>query len=352
MMYLGLIGLLMTGTVSSCTDDEDPIIEIPPVEDAFVEVDGGGSTYSNTVFLNLRSENNQVVVERKSWDLAFSSGSAFKVLINGTTGAMAYETEFTDFDEVDDAYIENLRTEGTLALSFTNLESILYVDDINNPLENGTVLGDIATSESAAKVFILSRGASGVDDLGWAKIKIFSNSGNYILQHAPVDSDDFSSLEVSKDSDYNLVYVSLDNGKVEVEPKKEDWDILWSAGTSSTPFPQATNGTLAYFFQDLVIHNIYGGVGAAEVLEETVSYDSFDESNLASLTFNTNNRLAIGSNWRGGGGPSSPPAVHEDRFYVIRDTQGNYYKLRFLSLTTGGERGRPQLEYSLVKSAS
>lgn len=93
-------------------------------------------------------------------------------------------------------------------------------------------------------------------------------------------------------------------------------------------------------------------MGAAVVMEEFKAYENFEETDLAGITFNTDDRLTIGSSWRSGGGPNASPAVREDRYYLLKDKKGNIYKLRFLSLTSGGERGRPSLEYALVKSGS
>ncbi|PRY84635.1 HmuY family protein [Mongoliibacter ruber] len=346
-----ILALASTGLLFSCTDENNPIIETPPVEDAFMEIDGGGSTFPNMSFVKLSTEN-QKTVTRSTWDLAFSSSSEFKVLINGTTGAMAYKTDFNSFDELDESYVEKLRTDGVLLLDFNNMNSILYVDDPKNPIANGTAIGSIANTESESKVIVYQRGKGGVEEREWQKLRVFKSGVKYILQYAPIASEDYTTVEITKDSDFNFVYFSLDSGKVEVEPKKNDWDFVWTAGTSSTPFPQAANGTLGYFFQDLVYHNIYGGVGAAVVMEEFKAYENFEETDLAGITFNTDDRLTIGSSWRSGGGPNASPAVREDRYYLLKDNKGNIYKLRFLSLTSGGERGRPSLEYALVKSGS
>ncbi|WP_373398972.1 hypothetical protein V8V91_04500 [Algoriphagus halophilus] len=75
---------------SSCKDDSAPMV-IPPDESGWMEVNGGGATYPNTAFIKLRSSE-QTAVKRSDWDLAFYTGSDFKVLINGTTGAMASAT--------------------------------------------------------------------------------------------------------------------------------------------------------------------------------------------------------------------------------------------------------------------
>lgn len=344
----GAMALIVAGLIASCTENDAPTVEVPPVEDAFMEIQGGGASFPNSVFVNLSSEL-QNTVRRDTWDLAFYTGSEFKVFINGTTGAMAYGTEVGDFQDLEIEYVEKLKAEGTLVLDFNNMNSILYVDDPKNPLTNGTALGTVASSESEARVFVYERGNSGADEKPWKKIKVFRSGDRYVIQHADIDSEDYTTVEITKDTDFNFVYFSFESGKVEVEPKKHDWDFVWTAGTSSTPFPQAVNGTLGYFFQDLVYHNIYGGVQAAVVMESEISYDEFSDANVNGLTFGSDDRLIIGSSWRSGGGPNSGPAIREDRYYVIRDKNENVYKLRFLSLTSGGERGRPSLEYSLVK---
>ncbi|HZI24943.1 MAG TPA: HmuY family protein, partial [Chryseolinea sp.] len=60
-------------------------------------------------------------------------------------------------------------------------------------------------------------------------------------------------------------------------------------------------------------------------------------------------QINIGSKWRSGGGPNSGPALKEDRFYLIKDSSANIYKLKFTALTQNGERGRPQIQFALIK---
>ncbi|PZX58208.1 HmuY family protein [Algoriphagus chordae] len=336
------------GLFSSCNDDDPKPVVIPPSESGLIEVDGGGSTYPNTAYIDL-STGEQTAIQRESWDLAFSSGSDFKVLINGTTGAMASSTGKTDISQVGADEIAAAEASGELILTFTNLEGILHVDDAANPLSN-TAIAAISPTAGDNEVYLLNRGTSEATERPWKKIRITRNGTGYTLEHADADSDTFTSLEVSKNSEGNLVYVSFEDGIVEVEPAKTAWDIAWTAGTSSTPYPDATNGTLAYFFQDLVYNNIYGGVGAAQVLEADIAYADFTEEDVFSLSFETADRLVIGSSWRSGGGPpgTPAPAVKTDIYYVVKDADANIYKVRFLSLTKDGERGMPTFEYELV----
>ncbi|WP_268034334.1 HmuY family protein [Algoriphagus sp. PAP.12] len=343
---LGLFILSLVGFFS-CSEDDSPIV-VPPNETGTIEVNGGGETYPNSVFINLRATE-QTTVSRESWDLAFYSGAEFKVLINGTTGAMASATGQTDLNAVGETEIAAAEATGELILSFTNLDGILHVDDPSAPLSN-PVIEAISSTDTENEVYLLSRGASGVEAKAWKKIRITRNGQGYTLEYADANATTFSSVEISKDSDYNFVYFNFEQGIVSVEPKKSEWDISWTAGTSSTPYPQAANGTLAYFFQDLVYHNTQNGIGVTEVLEADIAYKDFTSEDVLSLSLNTSDRLTIGSNWRAGGGPSSSPAVLTDRYYIIQDAEDNIYKLRFLSLTKAGERGYPSFEFELVEA--
>lgn len=340
--------LLLSLSIISCGENEDPIIELPPAEEGFIEINGGGASFPNTVFVSLR-KGEQLAVGRKKWDLAFHTGSDFKVLINGTTGALAYETTGADINAVGEALAAPLRTSGELELTFTNFRSILYADNAQNPLSN-PVINTVSATDGENKVYILNRGSSGTEARPWKKIRLLRKDGKYVLQHADITATTFTSVEITKNPSLNLVYFSFEEGVVSVEPEKQNWDFAWTAGTSAIPFGQAVNGTLAYFFQDLVYHNIYGGVSVVQVLESDIAYHNVSEQNLASLTLNSDNRLTVGSGWRSGGGPNSAPSIRNDRYYILKDVNGNYYKVRFLSLTKDGERGKPSFEYALVKA--
>lgn len=341
--FLSLTAILAGVTLfSSCSDDDPEPIVIPPTESGLIEVNGGGATYPNTAFIDL-STGTQTAVVRESWDLAFATGSEFKVLINGTTGAMALATGETDINAVSAADMTSADS-AALVLSFSNLVGILHVDDASMPLSKPAISA-ISTTESSNEVYILSRGASAVDAKPFKKIRIIRKGEGYTLQHADTDASTSTSVDIAKDSNLNFIYFSFEDGIVDVEPAKDSWDISWTAGTSTASFASATNGTLAYFYQDLVYHNIYGGSGVAEVLEEAVAYESFTLQDSESLTFNTTDRLTIGSNWR----VTQPaPEAKLDRYYIVKDADANVYKVRFLSVTKDGERGKPSLEFELV----
>ncbi|MCY1529828.1 HmuY protein [compost metagenome] len=158
----------------------------------------------------------------------------------------------------------------------------------------------------------------------------------------------YKTLDITKDATYNFGFVSLADGKaVTVEPEKAKWDITW---TWSLYYGGTGAGAYPYGFSDVIFINTLGGTQAAEVLETAISYEAFSENDVAATPF-SNARNTIGDKWR-----STSPAtgIKTDRFYVIKDAAGNVYKLKFISMGVGGdggERGKPVIEYKLVKKA-
>lgn len=133
-----------------------------------------------------------------------------------------------------------------------------------------------------------------------------------------------------------------------LQPAKSKWDIMWAYAASST---MMASGPVISFTQDVITINNLGGAETAIVMTDTKSYADFKRADVASAEFQTEANT-IGTNWRT---PAMPgvenPGVKADRFFVIKDCAENYYKLRFLKFGSGddGERGRPQLEYELLK---
>lgn len=300
----------------------------------------GGASAVNTVFVDL-SANRQDSIARDRWDLGFNSGSVFRVIINNTTGASAIMVNKSDLTQVSSADInpDNLK----LGFGFGTFS---LFDDVYGDITK-TVIAEISATASDNKVYVINRkGGSGtisaVEDL--YKVRIIRKDNGYTLQYARINETTFKTLDVTKDAAYNFQYASFDKGAVAVEPQKTRWDFQWGWSMYYT-------GTTPYGFSDLVFINYLAGVQAAEVLTSTVNYAAFNESNLGSVTFSSD-RNVIGSNWRVTSG--TPIGVKTDRFYVIKDAAGNIYKLKFISFhaNDGGERGRPKLEYVLVKKGS
>jgi hypothetical protein len=309
-------------------------------------VNGGGVTYPNKVFIDL-SANRQTGILRTNWDLGFyTDPSDFRVILNSSVGMMAKQIAKNDLAAVTAADTIGFSADVAYSQANPTVSQLAYIDYPDGDLTKTAIASTSATATDN-KVYIVNRGSgAGVPApaRGWKKIRIIRNAaGGYTLQHADIASATFTSVDIPKDAAYFFKYVSFETGVVPVEPEKKKWDIAW------TYFGNVTNfgtGEVPYMFQDIILQN--RNVSVARVLTSATTYETFNESNLAALIFSSV-QTTIGADWRSGGGPTTSPAVRTDRFYIIKDGDNNYYKLRFTSLTEGGIRGFPAIEYALVK---
>jgi hypothetical protein len=208
-------------------------------------------------------------------------------------------------------------------------------------------MGQVSATEADNKVFLVSlAGTTGAAPAAAnvKKIRVLRNANGYTLQYADLNATTYQTVNIGKNGSFNFRFFSFANGLVEIEPQKDRWDFVWSWGMSKTSI-----GTefIPYGFSDLVFTNGLGGAQAAEVLNSTVSYDNYNESNIAATSFSGRADL-IGSNWRNTQGTIG---VKTDRFYVIKDAAGNVYKLKWINFhpSDNGKRGYPKLEFKLVK---
>lgn len=308
--------------------------------------DGGGATYGNKVFFDL-SGNSQTGVLRTKWDLGFYTGSDdWRVILNSSSAMMAKQINKNDLASVTAADTVGFSTQVYFA-QLPSTTALPYIDYPNGDLTRTAIAGISATATDN-KVYIVNRGTgvgSPAPARGWKKVRIIRNAnGGYTLQHADIASATFTSIDVPKDATYFFKYISFETGAVDVEPAAKKWDLAWTYFSFTTDF----GGEVPYLFQDVILQN--RNVQAVMVKTTTKSYESFGEADINSLTLSPV-QTTIGSTWRAGGGPGSAPVVSTDRYYVIRDGDNNYYKVRFLALTheTSGARGYPKFEFALVK---
>lgn len=310
-----------------------------------ITANGGGATYGNKVFFDL-SANSQHPVLRTSWDLGFYSGADWRVILNSSSAMMAKQINKNDLNQVTANDTIGFSSDVFFSQFAPTTTALPYIDYPDGNLSR-TAIAEVSPNDADNKVYIINRGLGiGVPapERGWKKVRILRNAtGGYVLQHADISATNFTTVDIGKNPAYNFNYVSFENGLVPVEPEKEKWDIAWTYFSNVTNFG---GGEVPYLFQDFILQN--RNVQTAKVLNATISYDAFTLSDVSSLTFSSAQN-GIGADWRSGGGPTSSPAVRDDRYYVIKDADNNYYKLKFTALTQAGERGYPAFTFELLQ---
>lgn len=303
-----------------------------------------GNAAGNAVFVDL-SNNEQTPVDRKKWNLGFYNGVEFRAIINNTAGASVIALDKTDLTAVTSADVNV----DDFAIGGTEGTFNLY-DNWNGTLA-GTAIPQIEAA--AGKVYVINTvGGAGqpADVANLVKVRLSrKGTDGYTVQYATINETKISTADITKDATYNFSYFAFASGSVAVEPVKAKWDIQW---TWSIYHTISEGKDVPYSFSDLVFINHHAGTQAAQVMvTDKLTYDSFSEADVASITWSSD-RNTIGPNWRATT-PPDPIGVRKDRFYVIKDSTGNVYKLSFISFHAqdGGTRGKPQFKYALVKKA-
>jgi len=340
------LSVLLMLTASCHKNDDDLVDPVTTVEEGEMVVEGGGQFYSKKVFIDL-SENIQTAVDRTSWDLGFYTGAEFRVVLNASNGMMAKQIAKNDLNEVNASDTAGFSEQ--MSFNAFSPDALPYIDYPDGDL-NKTAIAEVSANAGDNKVYIINKGTgpgSPPVPLGWKKVRIVRNaSGGYTLQHADIDAATFSEVDVPKTEEHYFNYISFDDGAVEPEPEKDKWDFAWTFFSNVTAFGAAE---IPYTFQDFIVTN--RNVQTAMVRDSVIAYDAFAEADLGGLSYSSAQN-SIGADWRSGGGPNTSPAIREDRYYVVKDANGNYYKVKFTSLTRNGERGYPSFKFDLVKKAA
>ena len=308
----------------------------------------GGPNEPNQVYVDL-SSNKETVVRRDIWDLGFYGGEEFRVTINGSLYMAVSALTNTDINSVNSLSVAALQP--LVAVGTFDPENKVYVDGPNgNILE--TAISEISEDDFKNPVYLLNLGveigtaqpntgsvAIAGESRGWKKIRILRDGNGYILQYADLDATTYNEISISKDADFNFSFFSFKTNKiVNVEPPKLQWDI------SFTVFTNIIAQAGSYGFSDFSLHNRKGGVTSYSLVDNTISYKNFTAINVNETLFQES-QIVIGSSWRN----VFDGTANSNIYYVLKDANNNYFKIRFLDLTNeNGERGFPRFEYTLL----
>lgn len=343
---------------TACSEDDAPGY-VAPVSTAALQPATGGPNQPNSVFADL-SAGGLVTIQRTSWDLGFYSGSDFRVLLNGSIKMSAKQLETTNIDEV-------VAPDETMI--FAQGQGISTQVDGPDGLITGTAIAAVSANDADNKVYLINlgnnpgtdapalgkEGAASGPHRGWKKVRVLRNGEGYKLLYADINATTHQEVIINKNTAYNFAgYSFTTNTALAAEPVKAGWDISFTTFTNVIPNGPGT--TAPYFYPDYIVTNTKGGARSYQVMvADNVTYDGFERGDVVDANF-TNDQRNIGSNWRAtsapgpDGLPVSQFVLRTDRFYVVKDTEGNIYKVRMTGgANEAGERGFPAFQYTLLQ---
>ncbi|MBT0606716.1 HmuY family protein [Aequorivita echinoideorum] len=311
----------------------------------------GGPNQQNQIYVDLSGKTSHKI-QRDAWDLAFFSKEGFKVGINGSIYMAAAELQETNIDNISQTDVEDLMPQ--VAVGTFDPANEAYIDYPDGDI-NRTAISEINLDDAQNKVYLLNLGyevgtespvpgsvAIAGSARGWKKIRILRSGDGYLLQYAGLNDSSHQEITISKSPGYNATFFSFNsNAVVNVEPEADSWDLNF------TVFTNIIEDAGSYGFSDGVLHNRKGGVTAYSVTTNQYAYESFSASNIIESNFQQDQRT-IGASWREV--MNTDKVLIDSIFYIIKDANGNVYKLKFTALLNGnGERGFPEFKYELLQ---
>ena len=320
-LSFGFLGL------SSCEEPDVPVAPNVP-SDAIEDDIAMGSDYDSQIFYDLGTASEVASSSRTDWDLGFeSSSNGDRIILNSSRRMRAFNTGDTDF-------VTAYQVDG----------SEEWVWDHPTGSLNLTAIGDWRNSDGSSKneVYLIDLGLDNLgQNLGYRKMQIVGlQNDTYQIRYANLDGSNEITASITKNTALNFsAYSMIFEAPMTFEPNRNDWDILFTNYTESL-----WDGTDTVSYQVTgAITNRPNGVEVAEVTE--IPFDSLTLEMTVNLQFSSSQNT-IGYDWKYFNFDAQTYDVLDDLTYVIRDTEGTLYKLRFVGwYDEQGLKGNPAFEF-------
>lgn len=272
-----------------------------------------------------------------SWDLGFSCGAeSLSILTNSGAHWFLYNTLQSDIKAEVQYPIKTIW--GYDKQSF-------YPD--STAASGWITLNNTDTSYSN-QVYLLGN-FSGSSYSEVYRIKFLQvNSLKYTFCYSPYNApESIDTITIQKNSNRNFVYYYFKSAQiVDVEPDIHSYDLIFC------PYYAVVTElgvTAPYLVRGVFLNN----TATQATIDSVTSYENITNSMISSYKLSSQ-RDAIGFNWKnvtvntssGTAGYQINPTYN----YIIKTSEGNYYKMRFLSYELNGENGYPAFEFKSLIS--
>lgn len=297
------------------------------------------SNYENQIYFDM-SSNTQVSSNKYGdWDLGFQSFDSYYIRQNTARVMNIVDLGEVNFDEVN----ENTALGETLIdVPSGNLDSTAigkwWVE-----IDNGNVI-------SKNHIYVIDRGSSHdrkSKKSKKVKMKILgANESEFTIIFAEFGSTIIDTVKIKRIENRNFVTFSFDDGgKVnDLEPPSDSWDLLFTRYVELFD----VEGFEVYPVTGVLINTRYCLVAEGD---STVDFKEITANSISELKL-TNKRDEVGYDWKIVDINTGVYTLNPSKKYIIKDTEGFYYKLRFTSfykvINENVEKGYPEIEFKLL----
>ena len=327
--------LLLLWTVSGCFRPDEAIAPFEPGSDvtltevAMASFDPaiGDTRYDNQVFWDIRS-GQLTSVKRTSWDLAFESAEDGDGIYLNSANFMQIAPAGEEFGR-----------------SWSRAEINALVFDFDSASGEREFTALAGWRASPGTVYLLDRGLDEqLQPRGYVQIQFLGRSGDgYRFRYARQDGSEPREAIVQGREGYTFAYFSFDKHQtVDVAPPASDWDLSFSYYTYKYP------DGITYWLTGTLLNP--AGVAATRVSDSLVLWDALSLADTLAFPL-SEARDVIGFDWKTYlFGPPARFVTHSEQLYLLRDTEGYYFKLRFLDFYNDqGWKGFPLVETAYLR---
>lgn len=331
---LFLLSLIIVA--NSCFKDDDVIIPLKPREEgapnlALLET----SIYETQTYYSLTtdtviSSNNKMI-----WDLGFeASDNGWHIILNAAK-MMKSVNMGSDWDAVN----------SLAGINYEDWEWDLSTGDLDSTAINDWIDISVNPYTYTNDVYIINRGYdSQGNPQGYKKVSFNGLQDNvYTVRFADLNGNNENTVTVIKDPSVHFVALSFDTGETLVlEPDKDSWNLLFGQYTGITytligePFP--------YFVQGVRLN-----YGDGAIIDTTYLFKNIDLNVAESFEY-CYELDTIGHLWKDVYVNTETLESYYEcdttRNHIIKTSEGEYYKLRFLYFySPEGVKGYTSFEY-------
>ncbi|MFZ4547375.1 MAG: HmuY family protein [Bacteroidales bacterium] len=327
------ISILLAILVSSCFKEDERIT--PHVAGQYItDTVALTDTYKYQVYYSLLDSNKVSSNLKTKWDLGFESTLlGWRVVLNSSNFMKSAYLPGQDFGLL----VDTIGVKWIFNPSDGSADSLT----IGKWFEIGSKNDTLGTN----RLLLIDRGIDERGDpRGYSQLVIDSlKNGIYYFRTAAMDGKNPKSYSIKKQENVNNVLFSISNpSEIVSEPDNSNWDLLFTQYTTllytdeGDPYPYLLTGVLLNpRFVEVAVDSLSPF--------ESVTYETAQSMNFSKSADR------IGYNWKRYDFAVGTYTVNSDIVYVIRDTKGFLYKLRFIGfyklVNNKMEKGFPSFEY-------
>lgn len=320
--------VILAALIATSCFKEDDKVEPHAIGDNKIGQVTMGTSYTDQVYFDLATNMFLKTNDIEAWDIGFSCGEDdWELYINTSRGMKVATSGSTDFASV------------------TSSDGLDFDYDKPDGNPDSTAFGMWYAHQgdsiiSNEEVYVINLGHNlNFNPKGFGKISIKAIPNGYKVHYAKLDGSKEQNFVVLKSDKYNLKFLNVTNGLVDIEPEKDKWTLHFTRYAT-------------YVVNDLGVAEDYQVVGVllnrneCSAAQDTIY--NFNEITLSDTAhFNFSSALdQIGYEWKFYDFDNSVYIIVPNQNFIIKDHQGLFYKLRFIDFySPTGEKGSPQFEY-------